>query len=139
MSEIARVSDYDGLVKALRARRIELGLTHLAVDEIAGLQTGYTGKIECGIKRLGVMSLTAILGALKVEMALLRAAGGKANSVANSWGWVLHRKKLAEKGQRAFMRDTTPAQRRANARKAGLARQAKHRREKRTRPQVEEV
>lgn len=37
---------YDGLVEALIARRHALGWTQLELDERAGFQSGYTGKLE---------------------------------------------------------------------------------------------
>lgn len=43
---VQEISDYYGLVAALRERRIKLGLPHLEVDDIAGFQSGYTGKLE---------------------------------------------------------------------------------------------
>ena len=47
-SVVAVAQSYEEIVAAIGTRRQELRLSQLAVDEIAGLQTGYTGKIECG-------------------------------------------------------------------------------------------
>lgn len=63
---------YEDIVAACRSRRQELGLPQLVVDEIAGLQSGYVGKIECGDKRLGAMSLPCLLGALGLELVVVR-------------------------------------------------------------------
>jgi hypothetical protein len=59
---------YDELVDVLRARRLELGLKQLAVDDLAGNQSGYQGKVECKDRRLGPISGPAILGALSLEL-----------------------------------------------------------------------
>lgn len=45
---------YDELIAALRARRIELGLTMLELDARIGWPDGYTSKIEAGFKTPGV-------------------------------------------------------------------------------------
>ena len=37
---------------AIAARRRELGLRKLDLDHASGLQSGYTGKIEAGVRRL---------------------------------------------------------------------------------------
>jgi hypothetical protein len=54
------------LVDALRRRRDELNISHETIDNIAGLQPGYTSKLlaPVPIKNLGQMSLPSILGAL---------------------------------------------------------------------------
>lgn len=39
-------TNYYELVDLLRSRRVSLGVSQLEIDEIAGLQTGYTGKLE---------------------------------------------------------------------------------------------
>ncbi len=62
--DLVEIRTSDDLIAVIKARRVELGLKQLDVDDIAGLQGGYTGKIECGSKGFGPMSLTALLGAL---------------------------------------------------------------------------
>jgi hypothetical protein len=42
---LAVVSDYPGLVGALRRRVVELGTTITAVDQLSGLPDGYVGKL----------------------------------------------------------------------------------------------
>lgn len=69
---IARVTTYEDLLKVCVARRKELGLPQMLVDEIAGLQPGYTGKLECGDKRLGPLSLPCLLQALGLVLAVVR-------------------------------------------------------------------
>jgi len=43
---LAAFADYEGLVRAIRERRSALGLSQLALDDLAGLPSGYTAKIE---------------------------------------------------------------------------------------------
>ncbi len=59
---------YSDLIRVFTARRRALHLPQLALDDLAGLQSGYTGKLECGDKNLGAMSLPAIAGALKLRL-----------------------------------------------------------------------
>jgi hypothetical protein len=73
MDILARVQSYSELRSAFAVRQRELGLTHLEVDDIAGLQTGYFSKLQCGLKNFGPMSLDAVLGALGVEIVLVRS------------------------------------------------------------------
>jgi hypothetical protein len=68
---IAVVTDYDGLVTALRQRVIDLG-THLpAVDRVAGLPDFYTSKVLGQKRLLGPMSFGALLGALALKLAVV--------------------------------------------------------------------
>jgi transcriptional regulator with XRE-family HTH domain len=73
MDTLARVQSYSDLRSAVAMRRHELGLTQLEVDDIAGLQSGYLSKLECGLKNFGPMSLDAVLGALGLEIVLVRS------------------------------------------------------------------
>jgi len=76
---LAITDTYEQLVAALVARRHALGLSQLAVDDIAGLPSGYTGKIEASItnpkannaRSIGKVSLPLILGALGVKLAVV--------------------------------------------------------------------
>jgi len=70
--DVQVVRDMDGLVAALKARRYELGLPQLEVDEIAGLQNGYCAKIESRMKNLGPVSLGCLLGALGLELHVVK-------------------------------------------------------------------
>lgn len=72
MLAIAR--DYDQLIAAFRARRDELKVTHLTLDDIAGLQGGYTGKLlsDPPIRAFGRVSLGPILGALGLAVVLVQ-------------------------------------------------------------------
>lgn len=77
----------------LDLRRRELGLTSLAVDDVAGTQSGYASKLFCGKKRLGDMSLPALLGALGARLvvvaddAWLPAVTRREMGSANSAHW----------------------------------------------------
>jgi hypothetical protein len=65
-----RCRDYDQLRQALAGRRRQLGLRQLDLDEKSGLQNGYCGKIEKGIRRLGDLSLPMILAGLDCDLLL---------------------------------------------------------------------
>lgn len=56
------------LVDAIRARRDELNISHETIDNIAGLQSGYTSKLlgPRPLKGFSHMSLGAVLGALGI-------------------------------------------------------------------------
>lgn len=73
--ELARVSDYASLVRALTARRKALGMTQLDLDERAGFQDGYAGKLEIGYRpggrTVGAVSLPLWLEALGVRLAVV--------------------------------------------------------------------
>ena len=65
-----RVRDYRQLTAAIAARRRQLGLRQLQVDELAGVQSGYTGKLECGDRHFGPLSLPMLLAALNCDLYL---------------------------------------------------------------------
>ena len=68
---LAIVTDYLGLVTALRQRIVELGTGLDAVDEVAGLPNGYAGKLLRNKHSLGRLSMGPILGALGLKLAVL--------------------------------------------------------------------
>jgi hypothetical protein len=70
---VVEVTDYAGLMDALRARRDQLAVTHQTIDDVAGLPSGYTGKLFAPhpMKCLGMISLGAILGTLGLKLAIL--------------------------------------------------------------------
>jgi len=72
----ASINDYDGLVAAIRARMCELGVTNETVDAIAGLQSGYTGKLLApnATKHMGRMSLGVILQGLALKLIVVEDA-----------------------------------------------------------------
>jgi hypothetical protein len=63
-----RCRDYDQLRAALSARRRSLGLTQLAADERAGLQSGYVSTLEAGTKHLSKLSLPMLLAAYDLDL-----------------------------------------------------------------------
>jgi hypothetical protein len=68
---IAVVTDYDGLITALRQRAIALNTPLEAIDHVAGLPARYTTKLLGKTKVLGPMSLGAMLGALALKLAVM--------------------------------------------------------------------
>jgi len=65
-----RIRDYSQLTQALAARRRQLGLRQLEVDELSSLPSGYQGKIEACCRSLGKLSLPMILAALDCDLYL---------------------------------------------------------------------
>lgn len=67
---LAKVRTYEDLHDAMRARAEALQISRVQLDEIAGTQPGYIAKLLAPkpIRKLGPMSLTAILGALALEL-----------------------------------------------------------------------
>jgi hypothetical protein len=70
---LAVVSDYPGLIAALRRRVVELGTTINAVDQLSGLPDGYVGKLLAPRmpKTMGMTSLPVLLGCLGLKLALV--------------------------------------------------------------------
>lgn len=142
----ATFTTYDALVATMRARRIELGLSQLVVDELAGLPSGYVGKVEASLtnpsaknaRSIGRESLPLMLGALGLELAAIPAESTQKKSRANVKRYdddaagrgQRFRSERAAKGGAARAASMTDQQRRASARKAAQARWAKHRKEK---------
>lgn len=52
------------LVNGIRTARDEREVTHEVIDNISGVQSGYTSKVLAGIKNPGPVSLFPLLGAL---------------------------------------------------------------------------
>jgi hypothetical protein len=67
---IAIVNDYAGLHAALQKRANDLGVSRETLDDLAGLQQGYTSKV-LGVRSmrvLGKLSLGCVLQALGLEL-----------------------------------------------------------------------
>jgi hypothetical protein len=64
--QLAVIHEYADLLSALRARAETLNVSRLEIDEAAGLQTGYCGKLlaQNPLRTLSRISLGAVLGAL---------------------------------------------------------------------------
>jgi hypothetical protein len=63
-----RCRTYQQLTQAIAARRRQLGLRQLEADDLCGLQPGYLGKVEVGIRKLGDLSLPMICAGLDVDI-----------------------------------------------------------------------
>jgi transcriptional regulator with XRE-family HTH domain len=72
-----RIRDYQQLTEALAARRRFLGLRQLDADEKSGLMSRYVGKIECGTRKLGDLSLPMLLAALNCDLLLAPRTGSE--------------------------------------------------------------
>lgn len=70
MTVAVRCRTYAQLQQALAARRRQLGLRQLELDEKSGLMSGYSGKIEVGTRKLGNISLPNLLAALDCDLLL---------------------------------------------------------------------
>jgi hypothetical protein len=68
---LATVTDYAGLIAAMRERVAELNTTMSAVDTLAGLPDYYTAKVLSGAKGVGPISLGPMLGALGLKIHLM--------------------------------------------------------------------
>ncbi len=74
MSAVARmISDYDGLVSAIRARVDEMNISRNELDVQAGVPLGYSGKVlgPSQIKHLGYATMGPILGAIGCKLVLV--------------------------------------------------------------------
>jgi hypothetical protein len=125
------------LTATLRDRRRVLGLSQLAVDDIAGLPSGYQGKLEAKLtnpaarnaRSIGWESLPLLLGALKVRLAVVAEEQMPASSehsvddksAALSAFFV----RRAQAGARARNAALSPEERSARARIAAAARWTK--------------
>ena len=143
MSEPATFTTYEAMIAAMRQRRIQKGLSQLAVDELAGLPSGYCGKLEAiltnpnarNARGIGRDSLPLMLGALGLELGLHAQSGRASKSTNETIALLLTstRKAMSDRGRKgAEMRQekVSPAKRRAIARKAARARWEKYRKEK---------
>jgi len=123
---VGRVTNFEDLRVLIDTHRRKIGVTLLHLDDIAGLQHGYASKLACGIKNYGQMSLPSVLGALGLELWVVRAASahGRSNIIPNTYveNYKNTRKKIARLGAQAANEKRTAEQRRLMARKAAIAR-----------------
>ena len=80
ISEDCAITEYADLVETLVQRRRDLKLSQWELGMRAGLHDGYSGKIESwqhprSGRRLGPISLPAMLGALDLKILLVTADG----------------------------------------------------------------
>lgn len=59
---------YGELIVGIETRRKQLKMTMEVLNDVSGLQEGYANKVIVGIRRLGNISLPAILGALRLAL-----------------------------------------------------------------------
>jgi hypothetical protein len=83
-ARVLRLLDYSDLIAVVDYRTCELGLRQLEIDDLAGLQQGYTGKILRGDRNFDLMSLQGLLGALKLDLFFWHRRTGRA--LPASWG-----------------------------------------------------
>lgn len=133
----ATFTTYEALIATMRARRIALGLSQLVVDEIAGLPSGYCGKIEASLtnptaknaRSIGRESLPLMLGALGLELATHQSAAlrGKNRTGINGMPTALvkNMSEIGRKGGRLWWARLTDRERAAHIRKLNRARAAK--------------
>jgi hypothetical protein len=147
MEKGREVRDYIDLQLALRDRAAELNISRLCIDEVSGLQHGYSAKLLSvpPIKCLGRTSLGPLLQALglklivaedpealaKVSRRLVPKGRGDTRSASiNKIADARLRKTMAENARRGALarnQALTPDQRKAAARHAINARWAKKR------------
>ena len=145
MMEPQTIGDYATLMRTLRARVAELGITHETLDDLAGFQSGYASKLLCDppMKRLGPITLHIMFGALAMRQQLVHDE--------EAYGRLQHRlerrlkprmlrarrttvhltpdfmRRIAILGNAARTKKLSPAKRSRLARKAAKARWAKPR------------
>jgi transcriptional regulator with XRE-family HTH domain len=126
MEALAVIRDYADLRQFIARRRRDLGLSQLAVDEIAGIQSGYLAKLEIGTRHFGDISFGCVLGALGVALIAVPAAGSNGKELEETKRSLDNRKKLrkdlAAKGGRARAAKMSSEQRRRSAQKAAKSR-----------------
>ncbi|MBG0795892.1 hypothetical protein IYY11_21270 [Methylocystis sp. H62] len=71
MRVVGECTSLSELMKLVAARRYELRIASLALDQAVGVADGYVSKLECGMKRPGEMSLPSILGALGLKLQVI--------------------------------------------------------------------
>ena len=125
MTELARVTTLEDIVRVAKIRRSDLGLSQLALDDISGMQTGYTGKLECGDKGLGKLTLPLLLGGLKLELALVPAVRARSTHRDKTGQSEDYFSRRARKAAKARWDAQTPKQRRKTMSAVAKARWAK--------------
>lgn len=81
------IDDYRGLVETCQQRAIELGISRLEIDRLAGLTEGYSAKLlgngnSNREKRMWPVGLEAILGALGLKLLLIEDEAATARTLA---------------------------------------------------------
>jgi hypothetical protein len=70
-----RITCYNDLVKAFRARKAELGLSNEGLDDAAGLTRGHTSKLlgPSRGKRIGAVTIEALMLGLAVDLVMVES------------------------------------------------------------------
>jgi hypothetical protein len=87
MSIARAIPGYRGLVETCRQRADELGISRLELDRLAGLPTGYSGKLLGKgngekKKRMWPIGLEAMIGALGMKLLLIEDEAATARTLA---------------------------------------------------------
>jgi hypothetical protein len=87
MSIARPIPGYRGLVETCRQRADELGISRLELDRLAGLPTGYSGKLLGKgngekQKRMWPIGLEAMIGALGMKLLLIEDEAATARTLA---------------------------------------------------------
>jgi hypothetical protein len=82
----ARLADEAALLDAVEARRVQIGLSLAALDQLAGLAVGHSSKClsPARLKRPTTGTLYALLDVLALSVVLV-VDGAKASRIAPSW------------------------------------------------------
>jgi hypothetical protein len=85
MEPLARISNYNDLVAALRARKEALGLSDASLDTVAGLAPGHTCKVlgPTRARGIGAATLEAYLMALAVDFVMVENPDKRATVTAH--------------------------------------------------------
>jgi hypothetical protein len=70
------LADYGALLRTIRGRVAELGITHETLDAISGLQSGYTSKLfaDPPMRRMGPITLFLVLQSLGLALTVTEDA-----------------------------------------------------------------
>jgi hypothetical protein len=136
-----QVADYSSLIRAVRERVAELGITHETLDAISGLQSGYASKLlaDPPIRRIGPLTLFIVLQSLGMSLSLVedrkwmeraetRLVPRKTPRMLRGGSTTFtpdYYSRISRDGNEARMIKLTPARRKAIARNAARARWAK--------------
>lgn len=129
------IREYDDLVVALRVRMGELNISFVTLDEISGVQSGYSAKVLGPSKRktLGPVSFGAMLGALGLKLLIIedlqalelvktRLQQRNESQVRSHAERLSMWQRLGRNGGLKWVRNTTKAERRERARHAANVR-----------------
>src|SRR5882672_12690424 len=78
------VYHYPGFIEAIRDRTVDLGISRLETDRIAGLPTGFCGKVlsHNPVKRIGLASLGPLLETLGLIVMIVEDPAARDRTLA---------------------------------------------------------